>query len=560
MSAAERAFAAASAPPSAASKVYGLGSLFGKSLRDSRWAVLGFGVGLAWLMMLTVSQVAAEFGDTASRTALATQMALLPDVFRGLLGEPVNIETLGGFLSWRTLGFMPIIVGIWSLIALSGTLAGEAAHGSLEFVVASPMRRRTIAVQKAGAHLVGLTIAMVILGTGTWLSTVLFATLPGDEVSPAAALGTAAWIGLTALIGGAVAFALAPIIGRGLAMAVGAIVLIGSYLVNSYASISPALEAVQPLSYFAWTSGHRPLAGIADWPPVLLLGALALLLIGAGVVAFERRDVGQSVSLGVRGPRIGLGLRTSFGRSFAERLPAALGWGLGIGLYGMAIASSGSAFAEALAELPQMGEIVRRFYPGIDLGTPGAMLQLAFMGFGLLLTGFAAATLVSGWASDEDERRLEMVLGAPLTRFRWGVMSGLGVLVAIGVLAVLLSGLIAIGAAADGADPIQPLLGSFVAGAYGAAVAGAGIAIGGLVRPGLAAVTVIGLVLGFYLLDFLGAALNLPEAVTWFSLSNHLGQPLLGDWDVPGMVACAVLAIGGVVVGAWGLNRRDVAP
>lgn len=44
------------------------------------------------------------------------------------------------------------------------------------------------------------------------------------------------------------------------------------------------------------------------------------------------------------------------------------------------------------------------------------------------------------------------------------------------------------------------------------------------------------------------------------AISIHLGQPLLGEWDVPGVVACAVLAVGGVIVGAWGLSRRDVAP
>jgi ABC-2 type transport system permease protein len=545
--------------PSAASRAFGLGSVFGKSLRDSRWSILGFGVVLALLMVLTASQVAAEFGDAASRAALAAQMALLPDVMRGLLGEPVAIETLGGFLSWRTLGFMPIIVGVWSLIALSSTLSAEAERGSMEFVVAAPMRRRTIALQKAGAHVVALAIAMAILGLGTWLSTVAFATLPGDEATLGASMATAAWIGITALGGGAVAFALAPIIGRGLALTVGGVVLFGSYLVNSYASISPAFETLQPVSYFAWTADHRPLAGISDWGTTLLVAALAVGLIAVGVVAFERRDVGITTSLPIRGPRIGLGLRTPFGRSFAERLPAALAWGCGIGLYGLAIASSGSAFAEALEGIPQMGEIIERFYPGVDLASPGGMLQLAFMGFALLMMGFAAAVLVSGWASDEGERRLELVLSAPVTRFRWALASGAGVMVAVALTAVLLSALIAVGAAADGAEPVQPFVGSLVAGAFGAALGGIGIAVGGLARPGLAAASVIGLTIGFYLLDFLGAALDLPEAIRWLSLSNHLGQPLIGVWDVPGMVACAVLAIGGVLVGAGGMARRDIA-
>ena len=43
----------------------------------------------------------------------------------------------------------------------------------------------------------------------------------------------------------------------------------------------------------------------------------------------------------------------------------------------------------------------------------------------------------------------------------------------------------------------------------------------------------------------------------------ELGMLLLpaGDrptWDVAGMVACLVLAVGGLGIGAWGMSRRDV--
>ena len=545
--------------PSTVSRVYGLGSVFGKGLRDSRWAILGFGIGVGMIMVLTASQVAAEFPDAASRAALASQMLMLPDVMRGLLGEPVNIETLGGFIAWRTLGIMPIIVGIWSLLSLSGTIGREAANGSLEFVVASPRSRTAIAIQKVGAHLVALAIAMTLLGILTWASTAAFATLPGDEVSFAAAMAAAWTVGILGLVGGAVAFALSSTIGRGSALAIGAVVLVASYLVHSYASIAPAFEAMEPISYFAWTAGHRPLAGVTDWLP---MGGVALLIIGlltAGTIAFDRSDIGRTRSLPVRGPRLAIGLGGPFGRSVAERLPAAIGWGLGIGLYGMFIASSASTFSEALSELPQMEEIVARFYPGVDIGSAEGMLQLAFMGFGLLMVGFAAATLVGGWASDETERRLELILAAPVTRFRWGVLAGSGVLVGAAIVGILLSALIAVGATADGNDPLPPLTGSLVAGLYGGALAGAGMAVGGLVRASLGGLTVASLTVGFYALDFLGAALGLPDEVVWFSLTRHLGQPLLGEWDVPGMVACAVLAVGGMLVGAWGLSRRDVA-
>jgi hypothetical protein len=33
---------------------------------------------------------------------------------------------------------------------------------------------------------------------------------------------------------------------------------------------------------------------------------------------------------------------------------------------------------------------------------------------------------------------------------------------------------------------------------------------------------------------------------------------MLGQWDGVGIVASLVLAVGGVALGAWGFNRRDL--
>jgi hypothetical protein len=33
---------------------------------------------------------------------------------------------------------------------------------------------------------------------------------------------------------------------------------------------------------------------------------------------------------------------------------------------------------------------------------------------------------------------------------------------------------------------------------------------------------------------------------------------MVGTWDIVGVVACLVLAAGGLALGAWGIARRDV--
>jgi len=88
---------------------------------------------------------------------------------------------------------------------------------------------------------------------------------------------------------------------------------------------------------------------------------------------------------------------------------------------------------------------------------------------------------------------------------------------------------------------------------------GVGVAIGGVWRTSLAAEVVAVVVIATYLLDLLAPPLNLPDWVHKLALTAHFGAPMLGSWDVVGVVACLALAIGGTVVGAWGIRRRDIS-
>ncbi|HEX6129834.1 MAG TPA: hypothetical protein VF071_12510, partial [Candidatus Limnocylindria bacterium] len=234
--------------PSLTARLLGLGSVFGKAMRDGRRAMLIFGSLAGWMMFVGGAAMAAEWNTLESRLALQQQMDLLPDVLVGLLGQPLGLETLGGFLSWRFGNIMALILGLWSVLALSSTLATEARRGTLDFVAASPVARRHIAAQKAGAHVALVAGAMLMASVLTWLATIVFAALPGDEVAFGTALAHYALTGLLMLVGGGAAFATAPILGRGRALGVGMLVLFGGFLVNAYATGIPVLEALRPLS------------------------------------------------------------------------------------------------------------------------------------------------------------------------------------------------------------------------------------------------------------------------------------------------------------------------
>ena len=116
--------------PDLAARLFGLGSVFGKTFRDSRGSALVLGLVVAGILIVTGAAIAAEFDTAEQRLAIAAQMMALPAVFQGMLGEMIAIERLGGFLSWRTINFLPTILGIWTVVAMSGLLAGELARAA----------------------------------------------------------------------------------------------------------------------------------------------------------------------------------------------------------------------------------------------------------------------------------------------------------------------------------------------------------------------------------------------------------------------------------------------
>ena len=51
--------------------------------------------------------------------------------------------------------------GIWAIVALAGTLAGELAGGSLDVVASTPLVRRRLAIEKVLAYLALLAVSVL---------------------------------------------------------------------------------------------------------------------------------------------------------------------------------------------------------------------------------------------------------------------------------------------------------------------------------------------------------------------------------------------------------------
>ncbi len=536
-------------------RLYGFGSVYGKTMRDSRLAFLIAAGLLGGLSLAMGAAIPSVFPTPASRLEIDQLIGGMPAQMVDFFGKPVGLGTFGGYLTWKYGLVFVLMTSLWSILALSGTLAGEASRGSLDMVAVAPFGKRRIALEKLAAHLTALVLALVFMTIMITISSNTYGNAAlGDPLSLTSSVGFALWLGFIALFFGGLAFALGPILGRAGSAGVAGIALAIAWSVNGL-----HLDPLTVLSPFSWTANHVALAGEYDWAGLALVGIGAAVLLAIGVEAFARRDLGITAGLGLPTlPGAVLGVRGPISRAFGDQLPRALAWGLGLGVFGVMLTSLVGEMSDQLGSDANLLKVLQTAFPGLDLTTAGGFLQL-FIELFYIVAGFAAATFVSRWASDETGGRLEEILATPLPRWQWVIAGSLAALAADALMTLVFAASIGLGASSGGVSAGEAMLGSVSLGLYAAALIGIGVAIGGLWRTSLAAELVALFVVATYLVGLLAPPLGLPDWVHQLALTSHFGQPMAGAWDAVGVVACVAIFVGGVAIGAIGIGRRDVA-
>jgi ABC-2 type transport system permease protein len=184
----------------------------------------------------------------------------------------------------------PLLLLIFSIGAGAGLVAGDEERGTMDLVLAQPVRRRDYVLQRFAALVALVAVVSVVL-----LLTVALGSLAVDlEIGFGKLVAATVSVGLLALFFGVLAEAVGAVRpGRARAIALPTGLAVAAWMLDGFAQAVDALEAWRPLSPYYQALGHDPLREGAPWGGWALLAAATLLATAIAAVGLERRDIRQ---------------------------------------------------------------------------------------------------------------------------------------------------------------------------------------------------------------------------------------------------------------------------
>ncbi len=258
-----------------------------KSLRDIRRGFLWWSLGLIGFVSLIVS----VYPTVHSNPSLNKLAQDYPEALQAFIafGGAVDYSSAAGYLGIELFSLMvPLLLLVAAIGTGAGAIAGEEERGTLELLLANPVSRTRVVLEKA----VALGLELAGLGVVLWLALWVGAVATGMDISVGHLAAATLSAVLLALAYGAIAILLGAATGRrALAIGVTAAAGVAAYLVNGLAPLVHALKVPQKLSPFYHYAAGDPLRhGISAGHLAVLL-AVAVAALALAPVFFARRDL-----------------------------------------------------------------------------------------------------------------------------------------------------------------------------------------------------------------------------------------------------------------------------
>jgi ABC-2 type transport system permease protein len=545
-------------------------SVFLKTLRDYRVAIIGWGVGMGLVIVSPMASVASLISTPQQRAALASLAAQF-----AWNADAVKADTVGGYAVFK-IGIFVFIACIWPLLAASRTLRGEEDRGSLDILLSAPRTRLSIALEKVAAIWTALLLIGLIAGVLAYLGGAGFKA----DFTLTDALLWGLDLSLICMVFGGVALLISQFTHeRGPAAGATGALLLVFIVVDMVHRVIPGtdwLSRLSPIYYYNLSKPLIPSYG-ASADGMLVLVGLAVALTGGATWLFARRDVGDVVQLpwnlrlsrpAAASKALPVGdwsLRSVYTRSLGMIATATFWWTLGFAAFAAWMVVAVHEIADKMNALltGAPSSLTVQILQNIGGGTTGLnalLLGAIFELMPVLLMAFAV-TQVNRWSADEDEGRLEMVLAAPQPRAivllgRFGALASAIVIIGVVTLATAWIASSIGGVALDSTNLAEATLGMIPLGLLIAAI---GYLASGWLRTAADTGLISFVLAAWFFISFVGPDLKWPDATLRLSAFYYYGTPLLHGLQFGDIAIVVVVAAGVLALATLRFTRKDIA-
>jgi ABC-2 type transport system permease protein len=258
-------------------------------VRDRRWSTLWWALGFVGLTLFTV----ALYPSIKDQPSVDELLANLPDAFRSAIGydAAVPLSSPAGYLQARLFSTLaPLLAVVFGIGAGAWAIGGSEEAGTLELLLANPVTRSRVLVERYLATFGLLAGPIAVFGLALLVLGPPFGALQG--IPTGNVVGACAAVFALGLLHGSLAFTVGAVTGhRGVAVALPTAVAVSGYLVETVLAAAGDLGTLRQLSPWHWYLDRNLLAEGATLAAVLLPLAISAVLVAAAWAGFRRRDL-----------------------------------------------------------------------------------------------------------------------------------------------------------------------------------------------------------------------------------------------------------------------------
>jgi len=326
---------------------------------------------------------------------------------RILSGPPVALDDPGGFTVWRTGPPLSVLASLWIMLAAIRITRGEEDGRRWDLLLAGRLRMADVVVRCLGA----------LVGSATLIGVAVAAGLLAVRTEP-----TGAVIHAAGITGVALTFATAAL----LAAQVMPTRLGATGLTVAALAVSLLLRMIadgsHQLAWLAWATPFGLTARAAPYAdnrvvPLVVLGALPIVLAGAALLAARHRDLGDGIvaASDSRPPRTRL-LQSIGGFALRRTGRITLWWATGVAAYFLLVGATLAWLLELFQTNPRFAELAAA--AGLGGHNLANVIAAALFSMLAVATGLYSAIRLAAMVADEKAGRSTLLFAQPISRVR----------------------------------------------------------------------------------------------------------------------------------------------